>query len=233
MLEQGHDPRYACCERPVVVSGGELTADMLEVSYDVATRVYSAPLQLKANCGLFLIDDLGRQRIAPAQLFNRWIVPMEEKKDYLSIGAGRHFCVPFRLVLAFSTNFDPLVLADDAFLRRIGYKVELRPITRDQYVRIWRAVCRDRGIEFDRELVEFVIDELHGRRSVPLLPCHPRDLLGMALDQTAYFGTAAIDAETLTRAWDSYFVRIDNRAPGLPGLSDVGEQIWPGSGDRC
>ena len=100
MLERGFDPRFACCQRPVVIVGGELTGDMLEILYDASTRRYQAPLQLKANNGLFMIDDMGRQRVAPETVFNRWIVPLEEKKDYLTLGSGRHFSVPFDSVHA-------------------------------------------------------------------------------------------------------------------------------------
>ena len=146
MLDQGHDPRYACCERPVVVTGGELTADMLEIQYDESSRQYRAPLQLKANNGMFMIDDMGRQRVAPETVFNRWIVPMEEKLDYLHLGSGRHFSVPFDVVLIFSTNMHPLDLADEAFLRRIGYKIKVRlSRARDAYRSIWKdGVSRSR-----------------------------------------------------------------------------------------
>lgn len=215
MLERGHDPRYVPCELPLVVTGGEMTRDMLEVSYDPATREYTAPLQMKANGGLFLIDDLGRQRITPAEIFNRWIVPLEERRDFLTLTGGRHFSVPFDVRLVFSTNFDPTVLADDAFLRRIGYKIELLPVTVEQYASIWRLLCTQKGVEFDPALLDFVINDLHLRTGVPLLPCHPRDLLNMALDHSSYFGEGpAVTFEGLQNAWDSYFVRSKNSPPG-------------------
>jgi hypothetical protein len=207
MLQHGHDPRYVLCERPVIVSGGELTADMLDVHCSVATREYTAPLQMKANNGLLLIDDLGRQRISPQTLFNRWIVPMEEKRDYLTAAGGQHFTVPFDLVLVFSTNLDPTELADEAFLRRIGSKIAFKPVTGAQYSRIWADVCAERGVWCDPGVIDYVIHELHGKRGKPMLPCHPRDLLGMALDLTTYAGEAAeISPEALRLAWDNYFV---------------------------
>ncbi len=206
MLEHGFDPRYALCERPIVVSGGELTAEMLEVHCDAATREYNAPLQLKANNGLLLIDDLGRQRIQPEVLFNRWIVPMEEKRDFLTAGPGQHFTVPFDLVLVFSTNLDPHELADDAFLRRIGYKISFKPVSIEQYKRIWSDVCAERDLYCDPAVVDYV-HELHARHGVPLLPCHPRDLLGMALDRLTYAGAeSVITAESVRWAWNNYFV---------------------------
>ena len=207
MLEHGFDPRYVLCERPVVVSGGELTGEMLEVQCDATAREYNAPLQLKANNGLLLIDDLGRQRISPEALFNRWIVPMEEKRDYLTAGPGQHFTVPFDVVLVFSTNLDPSELADDAFLRRIGYKIAFRPVSSEQYREIWDGVCAERNVRCDPDVADYVIYELHAKRGVPLLPCHPRDLLGMARDRVAYAGAdELITTETLRWAWESYFV---------------------------
>lgn len=207
MLDHGHDPRYVLCERPVIVSGGELNAEMLEVHFNATTREYNAPLQMKANNGLLLIDDLGRQRIEPQTLFNRWIVPMEEKRDYLTAGSGQHFTIPFDLVLVFSTNLDPVELADDAFLRRIGSKICFRPVSAEQYRKIWRDVCAERGVFYEAEAIEYLIHELHGKRDKPMLPCHPRDLLGMSLDLTSYAGDAPeITAQSLQWAWDNYFV---------------------------
>jgi len=205
-LEEGFDPRLVACERPIVMTGGELAADMLEVQFDAATRTYSAPIQLKANNGFLLIDDLGRQRIAPAVLFNRWIVPLDTQHDSLTTGKGHHFEVPFDLVLVFSTNLSPQDIADEAFLRRLGYKIEFTPIAPSLYTQIWKDVCAERGVAFDPQLVEFVIRELHGKTGIPMLPCHPRDLLGMALDRIGYVGAGALDAEALRWAWDSYFL---------------------------
>jgi hypothetical protein len=206
LLDQGFDPRYAPCERPIVLVGGELAADMLEVQCDVATRTYTAPIQLKANNGFLLIDDLGRQRIDPAVLFNRWIVPMDSRQDSLTTGKGHHFEVPFDLVLVFSTNLRPEDIADEAFLRRLGYKIEFKAIERREYRRIWQGVCDERGIAFDPALVDYAINELHGTARMPLLPCHPRDLLAMALDRIAFQGGGEVDRATLRWAWDSYFL---------------------------
>jgi hypothetical protein len=206
MLDQGFDPRYVACERPIVLTGGELAADMLEVQCDHATRTYSAPIQLKANNGFLLIDDLGRQRVEPAVLFNRWIVPMDSRQDSLTTAKGHHFEVPFDLVLVFSTNLRPEDIADEAFLRRLGYKIEFTPIQPSVYRRIWQGVCGERSIAFDPALVDFAINELHRTSRIPLLPCHPRDVLGMALDRIAYLGGGELDETALRWAWDSYFL---------------------------
>lgn len=209
-LGKGFDPRFHLCERPVAITGGELTADMLEVRYDQAAKVYEGPLQLKANNGIFIIDDMGRQRITPAELFNRWIVPLEEKKDYLDLGFGKHFSVPFDVVLILSTNIHPLELADEAFLRRIGYKIEFEPLTSTAYTKIWNQNCRDKRIICDPSVLDFVINGLHARNNVPLLPCHPRDLLEMAVDYATYSGESRrIDESHLKWAWQNYFVAID------------------------
>ena len=210
MLDQGFDPRYVPCERPIVLTGGELSADMLELQYDTSTRTYSAPIQLKANNGFLLIDDLGRQRIEPTALFNRWIVPMDSQQDSLATNRGHHFEVPFDLVLVFSTNLRPEDIADQAFLRRLGYKIELRPILADEYKQIWQRVCAERGTAYDGGLVDYVIEQLHRRRQVPLLPCHPRDLVGMALDRITYLGRGRLDTDALRWAWDCYFLHKDS-----------------------
>ena len=213
-LEKGHDPRFVVCERPVAITGGELTAEMLEVHYEPTTRLYEAPLQLKANNGLFIIDDMGRQRVSPAAVFNRWIVPMEEKRDYLTLGSGRHFTVPFDVVLVFSTNIHPLELAEEAFLRRIGYKIEFGTLTVEQYELIWRDACATYEIEYESHVLDYVINELHSKKQVALLPCHPRDLLGMAVDHAVYEDNArSVSVDHLRWAWDNYFVSVDGYTP--------------------
>jgi hypothetical protein len=207
LFDQGFDARYALCERPTVVAGGELTLDMLDLHYDASTRLYRAPLQLRANNGLLLLDDLGRQRVTPAALFNRWIIPLEDRVDHLTLKGGQHFTVPFELVLVFSTNLDPLKLADEAFLRRIGYKIAFEPSTRTQYHAIFQQECDKNDVACAPELVDFLIDDLHTRHQTPLLPCHPRDLLGLALDHNRYLGRDRLDEDALRWAWDNYFVR--------------------------
>jgi predicted ATPase with chaperone activity len=210
MLGTGHDPRFACCHRPVVISGGELTADMLEVHFDPVRRQYTAPLQLKANNGVFIIDDMGRQRAAPETVFNRWIVPLEEQKDYLSLGAGRHFSVPFDVVLIFSTNLHPLDLADEAFLRRIGYKIEFPHLQPSEFAAIWEQYCNENGIACQERVLDFVFNELYGQDPRPLLPCHPRDLLSIAVDRAVYQGgDRQVAPEHLAWAWNSYFVSMN------------------------
>ncbi len=214
-LDQGHDRRLLRCKRPVVITGGELTLDQLDIRYDPFTRQYQAPLQLKAGNGMFIIDDLGRQAMPPAQLLNRWIVPMEEKKDYLNLGGGRHCELPFDVILVFSTNLNPLQLADEAFLRRIGYKLRFDYLNRDEYAQIWRQETEKLGIPYDALLLRYVIEGLHQAEKVPLLPCHPRDLLGMAVDRKRYAGGGgALTPNELQWAWRNYFVRLQETEQG-------------------
>ena len=204
-LGQGHDPRYVRCRRPCVVTGGELTMERLEIQFDPATHIHQAPIQLLANNGMLVIDDLGRQSMTPTELFNRWIVPLEERHDFLALSNGYHFSVPFDVALVFSTNLDPLTLADAAFLRRIGYKIRFSPLAPAAYRAIWAQQCQALHLPFEEALVDFVMDELHARHQVPLLACHPRDLLSLAQDQLCYRGEPAPDRETLSWAWQTYF----------------------------
>ncbi len=207
-LAQGHDPRFIRCQRPFVITGGELTLDMLEPAFDSASKQYRAPLQLKANNGILIIDDLGRQRAPTTDLLNRWIVPMEEQRDFLNVGVGQHFPVPFDIVLVFSTNMNPLELADEAFLRRLGYKIRFDYLAPSEYVSIWEQICAEQDIACEPEVLPYVLEQLHARQKVPLLPCQPRDLLMLALDRCRYLGesrTATLKA--IEWAWKNYFVQ--------------------------
>lgn len=207
MLGRGHDPRYVLCERPLVITGGELTAEMLEVQFDPATRQYRAPLQLKANGGMLILDDLGRQRIPPSIVLNRWILPMEGGVDYLSMNTGQHFRTPFDVILVFSTNLQPQDLVDEAFLRRIGYKIGFHALSAEQYHSIWRHTCEAKGVRYDAALCQFMIESLYAPSATPLLPCHPRDLIGMALDRVRYLDErGGLSTDALRWAWENYFV---------------------------
>jgi hypothetical protein len=216
LFDSGHDARYVRCHRPIVVSGGELTIDMLEVHYNPSTQLYQAPLQLKANNGIFILDDLGRQKVNPEQILNRWIVPMEEKQDYLTVGAGQNFTVPFDVILVFSTNLNPLQLADEAFLRRIGYKIQFDYLRPEEYEFIWRNACKDASVPFDQEVFRFLVRHLHRENDIPLLPCHPRDLLQIVRDHSRYKGVEPkLTADAIQKAWWSYFVPLEVKAQGL------------------
>ncbi len=203
------DPRLVECNRPVVISGGELTMDRLEVGFDSVARTNQAPIQMKANNGIYIIDDMGRQRMSPAELFNRWIVPMEEHKDFLSLHTGKHFSVPFDCVLIFSTNLHPSELADEAFLRRLGYKIHFTPISESQFTQIWDNLVTVDDIQVEDNVLNTLFERFRNTERL-LLPCHPRDLMGIALDLGAYQGQPNIVSQRNSLlAWDTYFVNLN------------------------
>ena len=144
-----YDRRWIEIRRPVVVVGGELTLEMLDLTFNPIAKFYEAPIQLKANGGVFVVDDFGRQRIPPRDLLNRWIVPLESRVDYLTLHTGRKFEAPFNVFIIFATNLKPESLADEAFLRRIPYKIRAKNPTVDEYTRIFEMVCRKRNLAFD------------------------------------------------------------------------------------
>ena len=206
-LSEGHDPRWIRCQRPLRITGGELTAEMLEVQFDSHSRTYKAPIQLKANNGILLLDDLGRQKISAKQLFNRWIIPMEERRDFLSLQSGEHFEIPFELILLFSTNLDPKQLVDEAFLRRLGYKIHFDALDERLYRKIWFQVCGSLDLNCSEEIFQYLLEEYHQRYKKPLIPCYPRDLLGIMSDQIAFMEfERVITPSLIDSAWSIYFV---------------------------
>lgn len=173
------DLRWRRIKRPVVITGGELTLDMLELQYSKTANFYNAPLHIKANGGVFLIDDFGRQIVRPKDLLNRWIVPLEERVDYLTLTTGRKFMLPFEQLIIFSTNLDPKDLVDDAFLRRIKHKIRIDPPTRELYSVIFQMVCRQRDIPYDEAIVAALFQKYYDKGRTPR-SSDPRDLLDMA-----------------------------------------------------
>ncbi|MBI5419067.1 MAG: ATP-binding protein [Deltaproteobacteria bacterium] len=203
------DRRFAVCERPVIVAGGELSLSMLDLSFDSGSRFYEAPLQLKANGGAFLIDDLGRQLVRPFDLFNRWIMPLEKGRDYLTLQTGKKFEVPFDQMIIFSTNIEPRELADEAFLRRLGYKIRIGHISPPEYMAISRQVCARLGLEFRPAAVKYLIEEEHAKRSVPLCACHPNDILCRVVEICRYRGNPPnLTGDILGQACRDYFTEL-------------------------
>ena len=200
------DPRFVYCKRPFIVSGGELTLDLLEIRRDDVSGQYIAPLQMKATHGIYMIDDLGRQKMSTDALFNRWIVPMESGVDYLNLDSGGRLELPFDVILIFSTNLQPEDVSDPAFQRRIGHKIGFEYCDEQSYAEIWRQECLKRGVECDDQLIHFAIHDLHGRHGRPMLACHPRDLIGMTLDFSRFTdGYDRLSFEGLEMAWDNLF----------------------------
>ncbi len=215
------DARWVLCERPMVVTGGELTLEMLDLVYDPRAGYYQAPPHFKANNGLFLVDDLGRQLITPRQLLNRWILPMEARHDYLMLRNGAKFQIPFDSLLFFSTNMQPAEVADDAFLRRIGYKIFVGEVTPEQYCRITVEVCAEYGIPYSDAAFELLLG-YHRRHGRQLLACYPRDLVRQIADYANYHGRAAeLSPELLHWAWHNYFATepVHSDAPAVETTS--------------
>lgn len=210
MLSVSEDKRWVRCSRPLGITGGELTLPMLDLQYDHSSRIYQAPPHMKSNGGVFVIDDLGRQLVGARELMNRWIVPLDRQKDYLSLNNGFKFTVPFDLTVVFSTNLHPTELADEAFLRRFGYKIYIGSLEPDQYRAITRNVCELTGVQFDGAVLDWLIEERHKARDKPLLACYPRDLLGRVHDFALYENLPPVmTREALDRAWSSYFVHTN------------------------
>ena len=200
------DARWALCHRPVTLTGGELTLDMLNLDFDATTRFYQAPPHVKANNGLFIIDDLGRQQLSPQQLMNRWIVPMDRRLDYQALHNGYKFAIPFDVILVFSTNMTPSDVADEAFLRRLGYKIRVGPLDESEYDRVFRGVCHDYGVPFDQSAFDYLVNEHHKKDGKPLLACYPRDIVGQIKDFALYRGLQPeLTRDALDWAWSNYF----------------------------
>jgi hypothetical protein len=203
---QRTDARWVLCERPVVVTGGELTLEMLDLVFDSRAGYYQAPPHFKANNGLFLVDDLGRQLITPRQLLNRWLLPMEQRHDYLMLRNGAKFRIPFDTLLLFATNLEPAEVADDAFLRRINYKIYVGEVEVDDYRRITREACAAHKVLYTDEAFEHLVQHYHVRHARPLLACFPRDLVGQIADYAAYLGhRPELSGDMLHWAWHNYF----------------------------
>jgi len=172
-----HDARWVRIRRPTVVVGGELTLDNLEIRHDPVSNVSEAPLQLKSNCGCLLIDDFGRQRISPEELLNRWIVPLENKHDFLTLPTGKKLQVPFEQLIIFSTNLEPADLVDEAFLRRIPYRIELGDPDEDEFNCLFQIASEAAGCFYDPDAVEHLLATYYRPKNRPLRRCHARDLL--------------------------------------------------------
>ena len=202
-----YDGRWVQCRRPLITAGGELTLDALELGYSTSTGLYRAPLQVLANGGVLVIDDFGRQQVPPRVLLSRWIVPLESRVDFLTLKTGQKFEVPFQTFVVFATNLKPSELVDEAFLRRIQYKVLAESPTVDEFIQIFENYCRQKRLAFDRALAEYVVHHELERRGTRLRACHPRDLIEHALSIAAYLDQPrALTVDLLAEACATYFV---------------------------
>jgi predicted ATPase with chaperone activity len=204
------DRRWVLCQRPRVFVGGELTIEMLDLQLHPVSRYYAAPVQMKANNGVLIIDDFGRQRVRPDELLNRWVVPLDRRIDFLTLAGGRKVEVPFDVMVVFATNLDPSALVDEAFLRRIQSKIKLDTIRADQFHEICRRVCAETRLPYDGAVVDHLIDVITGELRQPLRPCHPRDIARQVLWAARYEQREPrFDRESVSRACRSYFLSPD------------------------
>jgi energy-coupling factor transporter ATP-binding protein EcfA2 len=208
------DPRWVKIKRPMIMVGGELTLDSLDLIYDQTNKFYEAPFQVKANGGMFLIDDFGRQPVRPQDLLNRWIVPLEKGVDFLTLNNGRKIEMPFFVMIVFSTNLAPKDLVDDAFLRRIRYKIEVGNPTPEQFREIFKIICRIKEVPYTDEGLSYLLREWYfnkerADRQRDLRMVHPRDLISQLLDIAAYLGVPpTLSKDLIDRAAASYFVKL-------------------------
>jgi len=222
------DRRWIRIRRPVVMVGGELTLDMLDLRFNSLSRFYEAPLQLKANGGIFLVDDFGRQRMRPEDLLNRWIVPLESRFDYLTLHTGKKFRVPFDVLTVFATNLDPVKLADEAFLRRIPYKILVGDPTIEQFTAILEMNCRRRDMAFHPVIAEYLHRRHYLPTNRPLRACQPRDLIDQVTALCRYRGEEPVlNRENLDAACAAYFLDDEKAAKyqsssAVTGTSDRG-----------
>ena len=207
IAEAPRDRRWVRIRRPIVIVGGELTLSMLDLTFNPIAKYHEAPLQLKANGGVLLVDDFGRQRMRPEDLLNRWIVPLEGRVDYLTLYSGKKFQVPFDVLSVFATNLDPKSLADEAFLRRIPYKIAVGDPSLEQFGRIFQMNCERRQLRFHQVMVAYLHRRHYRPTNRPLRACHPRDLIDQITALCRYRGiNPVITRELIDAACTSYFV---------------------------
>lgn len=206
------DRRFTRVRRPVVLTGGELTLPQLDLQYDTYAKMYQAPFQVKANGGVLILDDFGRQRVPPRDLLNRWIVPLEKRIDFLTLHTGAKFPVPFDCLLIFGTNLKPEDLVEEAFLRRIHYKLHVPSPTRVQYEQILERCCRERNIAYDPGAVDYIYRKFYQPYGIAPRGCHPRDIVDHVTDVARFMRVEpALTAELIDRACHAYFIEIDSR----------------------
>ena len=212
-----HDTRWIACKRPVEFAGGELTLEMLDLTFNPSAKYYQSPPHIKANGGVFLIDDFGRQLVRPRDLLNRWIVPLEKRVDYLTLHTGKVFQIPFDTIVIFATNLEPQKLADEAFLRRIRNKILVSDPTPDTFAKIFQTICEQRQVKFDPGAMEYLFRNVYQKHRINLRSCHPRDLIDHILSIAKYNGVPpTLDRALLDRAARTYFFLGELDRPPVP-----------------
>jgi predicted ATPase with chaperone activity len=204
---EDRDARWVLCQRPSVLVGGELTADMLDLQFNQTSKFYVAPAQMKANNGVLIIDDFGRQRLRPEELLNRWVVPLDRKIDYLTLIGGKKIEVPFEMLVVFASNMNPDDLIDPAFLRRIQTKIRVGEVTVDQFCEIFRRVAEQNRVAFEAAIPHDLIDFIRNTLKQELRSCYPRDIINQVCWAARYEARKPhLDHFALMQAIDAYFL---------------------------
>ncbi len=203
------DKRWILVKRPVVITGGELTLRMLDLDFNHISKYYEASLQMKANNGIFIADDFGRQQIDPQNFLNRWIVPLDRRIDFMTLHTGMKFSIPFDMLTIFSTNLEPKSLVDEAFLRRIPYKIKVDHPSEREYETIFRMFCRDNDVEFSEDTFNYLMDNYYRKNEIKLNACHPRDIVEQIIVNARYYRRPPrMSKEAIHEAWTNYFVEM-------------------------
>ena len=204
---EDRDPRWVLCHRPAVLVGGELTAEMLDLQFNAVSKFYVAPAQMKANNGVLIIDDFGRQRLRPDELLNRWVVPLDRRIDFLTMVGGKKIEVPFEMLIVFASNMDPKDLVDPAFLRRIQTKIHIGEVSDAQFYEIFRRVASEKGVPFEPSIPEDLIQYIRVNLKQELRSCYPRDIVNQVCWSAKYEGrTPFLSRASLKQAIDAYFL---------------------------
>ena len=202
-----HDRRWVMCQRPRVMVGGELTIEMLDLQFNPSTKFYTGPLQMKANNGLLIIDDFGRQRVTPEELLNRWVVPLDRRIDFLTLAGGKKIEIPFDLFVVFATNLDPAKMMDEAFLRRIQTKIKMDFVSSEQFREIFRRACLKLNIVSNGTTGDDLVAMVEAEYKEPLRACYPRDILQQIIWEARYLQKEpTVDRESIARACRNYFL---------------------------
>ena len=202
-----HDGRWVMCQRPCVMVGGELTIEMLDLQFNNSTKFYTAPVQMKANNGLFIVDDFGRQRLSPEEMLNRWVVPLDRRIDFLTLAGGKKIEIPFDIFVVFATNLDPTKMMDEAFLRRIQTKIKVDFVSPEQFREIFRRVCVQYELGYNAAVVDSLIQMIGQDFKEPLRACHPRDVVQQIIWAAQYLQKdPVLDRDTVAQACRNYFL---------------------------
>jgi hypothetical protein len=206
-VKKRHDRRWVLCKRPTVFTGGELTLQMLDLTFNTVSKYYTAPPQVKASGGVFIIDDFGRQNVPPQALLNRWIVPLEKRMDYLTLHTGKKFAIPFDTLVVFCTNLEPRALADEAFLRRMRNKIYVGDPTPETYTEIFKRYCEKREIRFESRAVEYLYQRYYSQYGITPRSCHPRDLIEQIVSIAKFYEIPpSLEPWFLDRACQNYLL---------------------------